>query len=87
MAEYPKGNGDTYIRHFTTVRVDVSEQHFQAHKYIDWCFRDYSRTYRPLRTFDVLFNGLGDVDRQCADEDLASLEVSFEEDSDNGPNI
>ncbi|XP_056164799.1 uncharacterized protein LOC130137467 [Syzygium oleosum] len=36
------------------------------------------------RTFDVPFNGLGDIDPQCADGDLANPEASFGEDSDDG---
>ncbi|XP_056169587.1 probable LRR receptor-like serine/threonine-protein kinase At3g47570 [Syzygium oleosum] len=84
VTEYPVGNGDKYIRYYTLVWIDVGETHYQTHEYIAWCFRNYSGEYGPLRTFDVPFNGLDEVDPQCADEDLVNPEATPEGSSSSG---
>ena len=80
MSVHPLGNGNMYIRYYTLVWVDVGELVSQTHEYVTWCYRtNNGEKTGPFWTFDVSFNGQGEIDPQCPDGQVVDHGTSGEE--------
>ena len=82
VTEYPGWNGAAYIRYYTIVWVDEGEPQLKAHVYLDWCYRDETGSYGPLRAFDIPFDGYGQWDPHPAGGELVDPGATSDEDSD-----
>ena len=81
VAEFPMGDNFTWIKHTSTVFVDVGLPLFEENRYTAWFFRDDAGDeFGPVRGFDVPFDLVGDWDPTVVppiDGELISTEVSL----------
>ena len=68
MSVHSVGNRNMYIRYYTLLWVDVEELVSETHEDVAWCYRiTNGKEIGPFRTFDIPFNGQGQLDPQCPD--------------------
>ena len=81
MAEFPMGDGMTWIKHTMTVFVEVGLPLWETHMYTAWYFWDIAGDeFGLVRGFDVPFDLVGDWDSSIItpiDGELTSAKVSL----------
>ena len=80
-AEFPIDDGMTWIKHTTTVFVEIRLPLWKTHVYTSWYFRDaVGDEFGPVRGFDIPFDLIGDWDSSAIppiDGELTSAKVSL----------